>query len=334
LQCCWDSGLLRHQDSIVKDFDVAASAPSPQSQPWTVRRVLEWTTGHLQKHGSETPRLEAEVLLAHARNCKRIQLYTEYDEELPEPVRAHMRELVQRRANREPVAYLVGHREFFSLDLRVTPAVLIPRPDTETLVMEVLSATKTRTEPKILDLCTGSGCVAIAVAKNCPTATVIATDLSPAALEIATENVATHKLTDRVTLCEGDLFAALPEGARFDIIASNPPYVSTAEIERLEADVRAFEPKAALDGGPDGLAVIRRLLTEAPEWLSPGGIVLLELSPEQADAVQRLAREMGRYAEVTIVKDLDGRARVLRATTSKRTDSPKSESQDGATDGH
>ena len=292
---------------------MADSAPSPQSQPWTVRRVLEWTTGHLQKHGSDTPRLDAEVLLAHARNCKRIQLYTQYDEELPEPVRAHMRELVQRRANREPVAYLVGHREFFSLDLRVTPDVLIPRPDTETLVMAVLDAAKQHAEPKILDLCTGSGCVAIAVAKNCSSAQVTATDNSPAALQIAQENVETHKLTDRVMLRNGDLFAALPDGERFDIIAANPPYVPTAEIARLEADVRAFEPKAALDGGPDGLAVIRRLLTEAPDWLTADGVVLLELSPEQAVSAERLARDTGRYREVAILKDLAGWARVLRA---------------------
>jgi release factor glutamine methyltransferase len=162
-------------------------------------------------------------------------------------------------------------------------------------------------------LCTGSGCVAIAVAKNCPAAHLTATDASAAALDIARENVETHKLTERVALREGDLFAALPTGARFDIIASNPPYVPTAEIERLQADVRAFEPNAALDGGPDGLAVIRRLLAEAPDWLTPHGVVLLELSPEQADAVQRLARDTGRYADVAILKDLAGRARVLRA---------------------
>jgi len=302
------------------------SSSPPQQQPWTVRRVLEWTTGHLQKHGSDTPRLDAEVLLAHAKNCKRIQLYTSYDEELPEAVRAHMRELVQRRANREPVAYLVGHKEFFSLDLRVTPAVLIPRPDTETLVLEVLAAAKTLSEPKLLDLCTGSGCVAIAVAKNCPAARVTATDLSAAALKIARENVETHKLAERVTLMEGDLFAALAEEARFsekpgfippfDVIASNPPYVPTAEIERLEADVRAFEPRNALDGGLDGLGVIRRILHEAPDWLSPGGSVVLELSPEQADAVQRIARETGRYGEASVIKDLAGRPRVLRAKLS------------------
>jgi release factor glutamine methyltransferase len=315
LRRCGDSALLRRRNSCVKDVDVAASAPSPQQQPWTVRRVLEWTTGHLQKHGSETPRLDAEVLLAHARNCKRIQLYTEYDHELPEPVRAHMRELVQRRANKEPVAYLVGHREFFSLDLRVTPAVLIPRPDTETLVMAALDAARSLAEPKVLDLCAGSGCVAVAVAKNCPTAHLTATDDSAAALEIARENVETHGLGDRVTLCAGDLFAALPAGAKFDIIASNPPYVPTEEIERLQADVRAFEPKEALDGGPDGLAVIRRLLAAAPDWLLPHGVVLVELSPEQADAVERLARETGRYRDTAILKDLAARPRVLRAKT-------------------
>jgi release factor glutamine methyltransferase len=284
-----------------------AAAPAAQHQPWTVRRVLEWTTVHLQKHGSDTPRLDAEVLLAHARRCSRIQLYTSYDEELPEPVRAQMRGLVQRRAQHEPVAYLVGYREFFSLALKVTPAVLIPRPDTETLVMEVLAAAKSLPAPRILDLCTGSGCVAIAVAKNCPPAQVTATDISAAALAVARDNIDAHQLAGRITLFEGDLLTPLPAGERFDIIASNPPYVPTAEIDRLEAEVRAFEPRLALDGGPDGLGVVRRILSEAPQRLAPGGCLFLEVSPEQAAALPPLGDRPAR-----VVKDLAGRARVAR----------------------
>lgn len=281
--------------------------------PWTVRRVLEWTTAHLQKHGSETPRLDAEVLLAHARGCRRIQLYTDYDAELPEAVRSQMRELVQRRAKSEPVAYLVGHREFFSLDFLVTPAVLIPRPETETLVLEVLTLAKTLQQPRLLDLCTGSGCVAIAVARNCPQATVTATDSSAAALDVARANVHKHQLEGRITLRCGDLFAALETSDRFHLVMSNPPYVPTAEIPRLAADVRAFEPREALDGGPDGLEVMRRILREAPPHVVPGGWVLLELSPEQAPAVQQFAQSLDAYGEIALIKDLEGRPRVLRA---------------------
>lgn len=281
--------------------------------PWTVRRVLEWTTAHLQKHGSETPRLDAEVLLAHARGCRRIQLYTDYDAELPEAVRSQMRELVQRRAKAEPVAYLVGHREFFSLDFLVTPAVLIPRPETETLVLEVLTLAKTLSQPRLVDLCTGSGCVAIAVARNCPQATVTATDCSAAALDVARANVHKHQLEGRITLRCGDLFAALEASDRFHLVMSNPPYVPTAEIPRLAADVRAFEPREALDGGPDGLEVIRRILREAPPHVLPGGWVLLELSPEQAPAVQQFAQSLDAYGEIALIKDLTGRPRVLRA---------------------
>lgn len=281
--------------------------------PWTVRRVLEWTTAHLQKHGSETPRLDAEVLLAHARGCRRIQLYTDYDAELPEAVRSQMRELVQRRAKSEPVAYLVGHREFFSLDFLVTPAVLIPRPETETLVLEVLTLAKTLPQPRLLDLCTGSGCVAIAVARNCPQATVTATDRSAAALDVARANVHKHHLEDRITLRCGDLFTALDAPERFHLVMCNPPYVPTAEIPRLAADVRAYEPREALDGGADGLEVIRRILREAPPYVVPGGWVLLELSPEQAPAVQQFAQGLDAYGEIALIKDLAGQPRVLRA---------------------
>ena len=174
------------------------NSPPAADDPWTVRRVLEWTTSHLKKHGSDTPRLDAEILLAFARGCQRIQLYTQFDEPLSDAVRAQMRELVQRRSKAEPVAYLVGQREFFSLGFRVTRDVLIPRPDTETLVMEVLDGTKGLESPTILDLCTGSGCVAISVAKNCKTAHVTAIDISPLAIAIARENADRHQVADRV----------------------------------------------------------------------------------------------------------------------------------------
>lgn len=305
-----------------------ASPPPAAPDAWTVRRVLEWTTGHLKKHGSDTARLDAEILLAHARGCQRIQLYTAYDEPLTDAVRATMRDLVQRRAQAEPVAYLVGHREFFSLDFRVTRDVLIPRPDTETLVIEIIEGVKALTVDRssvgenvhavrVLDLCTGSGCVAIAVEKNCPpgkySIEMIATDISPGALTIARENAAAHKVDDRIEFLEGDLFASLPPSAKFDIIAGNPPYIPSAEIDTLDAEVAKHEPRLALDGGPSGLEVFDRLIVAAPKYAAQGALFLMEMSPEQAEPLQQRLLAHGGYTDVSVRKDLAGRPRVLRA---------------------
>ena len=292
---------------------MSQDAPPPNAEAWTIQRVLEWTAQHLAKHGSESPRLDAEILLAHAKKCRRIQLYTNYDEVLSDAVRGQMRELVQRRARREPVAYLVGHREFFSLDFRVTPDVLIPRPDTETLVMEAIGVAKSLAAPAILDLCTGSGCIAVSLAKQLPMAALTAVDVSPAALAVARDNAEKHGVADRLSLLEGDLFQPLPAGKRFDVLASNPPYVSRGDLESLEDDVRKYEPRLALDGGQDGLDVIRPLIGEAPNRLQPGGWLFVELSPEQAPAVLQLAEQTGRYRSAEILKDLAGKPRVLKA---------------------
>lgn len=282
-------------------------------QPWTVRRVLEWTTSHLKKHGSDTPRLDAEILLAHARNCPRIQLYTQFDEPLSDAVRTQMRDLVQRRAKHEPVAYLVGRREFFSLSFRVTRDVLIPRPDTETLVMEVLDTIKGQSASRVLELCTGSGCVAVAVAKNDKNVQLTATDISPAAITIAKENAERHKVTDRIEFVESDLFASLQSDAKYAVIASNPPYVASEEIDRLDPEVSQHEPRLALDGGPDGLTVLKRIIDEAPSRLAPGGRLLLEFTPEQADSLESLIQKHGGYDEISIRKDLAHRPRVITA---------------------
>lgn len=290
-----------------------AAAPSSADEPWTVRRVLEWTTGHLKKHGSDTPRLDAEILLAHARGCQRIQLYTQFDEPLSDSVRAIMRELVQRRTKAEPVAYLVGVREFFSLGFRVSRDVLIPRPDTESLVMEVLDGIKGIPAPKVLDLCTGSGCIAIAVAKNSKTALVTATDISTAAMEIARENVARHNVASQVDLIESDLFAGIPCGLKYDVIASNPPYIPSAEIDQLDAEVSRHEPRLALDGGSDGLTVLKKIIHQAPEFAAPRGLLLLEFTPEQAESLQAIVSEHGDYDEIVIRKDLAHRPRILKA---------------------
>lgn len=280
---------------------------------WTVRRVLEWTIPHLKAHGSESPRLDAEILLAHARGCPRIQLYTNYDEPLTEGQRAVMRDLVQRRAAAEPVAYLVGHREFFGLDFRVSRDVLIPRPDTETLVVAGLEFLATRPQPRVLDVGTGSGCIAISLAVNAPNAILVATDQSAAALEIARENAARHGVDDRIRFVEGDLYAPLSASEPFDLIVSNPPYIASAEIDTLAPDVRLHEPRAALDGGPDGLAIIRRLLADARAFLSPAGGLLIEISSEQAESVTQLLAASGAFEDIRVIHDLSRQPRVVQA---------------------
>ncbi len=210
---------------------------------WTVRRIIDWTTAHLKKHGSETPRLDTEILLAHARGCRRIELYTRFDDVLSERERTAMRDLVRRRAQSEPVAYLVGHREFFGLDFRVTPAILIPRPDTETLVLELLDVAKPLAAPRILDVGTGSGCIAVAAAVNHPTAQVTATDVSDAALAVARENAQSHHVLDRIRFLPGDLFGPVGQNEPFDVVVSNPPYIAEHEKETLQNDVRRYEPR-------------------------------------------------------------------------------------------
>jgi release factor glutamine methyltransferase len=282
------------------------------SDEWTVRRIIDWTTAHLKKHGSETPRLDTEILLAHARGCRRIELYTRFDDVLTEKERTTMRDLVRRRAQSEPVAYLVGHREFFGLDFRVTPAVLIPRPDTETLVVELLDVAKSLPAPRILDVGTGSGCIAIAAAVNQAAAQVTATDSSEAALSIARENAESLHVVDRVRFLSGDLFGPVAS-ERFDIAASNPPYIADHEKETLMNDVRKYEPHSALFAGPTGLEILFRLISEAPNHLVPGGTLMMEISPEQAPGVVERMESTGSYSGIRVIKDLPGQARVVRA---------------------
>ncbi len=300
----------------------ADSQTSANSGQWTIRKVLEWTTAHLKKHGSATPRLDAEVLLAHARQCHRIQLYTHYDEELTEEVRASMRDLVQRRARQEPVAYLVGEREFFSLPFHVNADVLIPRPDSETLIVEAISCLKPTPADdtasvasrawRIVDLCTGSGCLAITLARQLPTSQLIATDLSDKALAVARQNLARHSLADRVELRQGSLLQPLQNEPPFDLIISNPPYIPSSDIETLEEDVRRHEPRLALDGGADGMDLLRPLITEGPKHLLPGGWMLLEFTSEQAPALMNCAQAQPDWSLVQVVKDLSQLPRVLK----------------------
>jgi release factor glutamine methyltransferase len=263
---------------------------------------------HLKKHGIEAARLEAEILLSHAMNLPRIQLYARYQQVLTGEQRAQMRDLVQRRVKHEPVAYLVGYREFLSLKFLVNGSVLIPRPDTETLVLEVLSHLKStgKTTSECLDLCTGSGCLGIACAKQIKSSHWTLIDCSPEALDIAKKNVDLHELNSRVNLLASDLFAKLPAGTRFDVIVTNPPYIATAEIDGLDPDVREYEPHLALDGGPDGLALMRRIAECAPQYLKPGGLFICEYSPEQVTKVEHILNTAFPQSKITMLKDSSG----------------------------
>lgn len=287
------------------------------AESWTVGRLLTWTTDYLKRQGSDSARLDTEVLLAHARDCTRIQLYTAYGDEVNDDQRKTFRGFVQRRAAGEPVAYIVGHREFFSLSFRVQPGVLIPRPETEHLVVELLDRIKGRgpveASVAIADVGTGSGAIAVAVAKHAAGSRITAIDRSPQALEIARLNVQDHQLNDRIELVSSDLLSDLSADLRFDFVVSNPPYVSEAEWADLARGVRDFEPREALVGGPTGVELIARLIPQAAEHLTPGGWLLLEISPMIAPAVQSFIAQDNRFELATAKKDLAGLVRVLSA---------------------
>jgi len=282
-------------------------------EPWTVGRLLAWTTGWLAERGSESPRLDAEVLLAHVRGCPRIQLYTAFDEVLAEEPRTRFRELVKRRGAGEPVAYLVGGREFYSLPLAVSPAVLVPRPETESLVVRVLDLCREASAPRIVDVGTGSGAIAIAVAKHLPRAAVVASDLSAAALEVARANAARHGLAERLAFVESDLLAAPELAGPWDVIVSNPPYVREDEFAGLPRDVRDHEPRAALVAGPRGVEVIERLAAEAVGRLRPGGWLVLEAGPTIAGEVEGILAGTAGLEPAATLKDLARLPRVFQA---------------------
>ena len=285
-------------------------------ETWTVRRLLEWTEEFLRKKGVESARLEAQILLAHTLQCKKIDLYVRHDEEPAEDRRTAFREMIKKRAEGMPVAYLVGHREFYSLEFAVSPAVLIPRPETETLVMEALRRLKPLAVPRVLDLGTGSGAIAVAIAKQHRLAQVTAVDVNPAALAVAAGNAQRHGVAERVTFLEGDLFGPVA-GQTFDLIVSNPPYIADAEFPTLDVGVRDFEPRSALAGGPDGLDFYRRIAAEVASFLSPGGTVMVEIGVTQEPAVRELFA--AHLEPGPSFKDPAGRPRVV--TANRRPDS-------------
>jgi len=300
--------------------------PDHSSEQWTVTRLLDWTAQYLSQKGMEFPRLDAEVLLAHCLGWKRIDLYARYDQIPSEEIRKQFKSLIGRRLEGCPVAYLVGRKEFFGLALEVSPAVLIPRPESEYVVIEFLRLAKEVPEPRVLDIGTGSGNLAIGVAHQHKGARVTTIDINPEALAIASRNAERHKVADRIRFLTGDLFGPVSEpgapsepGAsatgpeQFDFVLSNPPYIPHDELPNLPRGVRDFEPHLALDGGLGGFVVFDRLIAGAIQHLKPGGFLIVEIgSPQEKPARERLTNHGG-YELAETARDGSGHPRVLVA---------------------
>jgi release factor glutamine methyltransferase len=288
----------------------AESQPAPK-QVWTILEVLRWTCGRFERHGIESARLDAELLATLAFQRSRVELYTQFDHLPSDNELATYRELVQRRLSGEPVAYILGRKEFWSLDLCVDPRVLIPRPDTETLIEQALAllsdAPPCGRPLRVLDVGTGSGAVALALKKERPSDEVFAIDVSEDALAVARDNAL--RLGLEVEFAQGDLLATLASRAPWDVIVSNPPYIPSSDIDELPSEVR-HEPRLALDGGADGLHIVRRLATESVGLLAPGGALAMEIGAEQAAQVTEILRGEG-YAGVDSRRDLAGIERVV-----------------------
>ncbi|WP_378951124.1 peptide chain release factor N(5)-glutamine methyltransferase [Pelosinus sp. sgz500959] len=279
---------------------------------WRIDTILNWTRQYFGEKGVENPRLDAEVLLSHILRKDRIYLYVHFDQPLESGELAAFRAAVKKRAARLPVAYITGIREFMGLDFEVTPAVLIPRPDTEILVETALKMLATVDSPQLLDLGTGSGAICISMLANLQSAKAVTVDISPEAIMVARGNAEKHGVTERLTFCQGDLFAPV-KGQIFHAILSNPPYIPEDDMVSLTPEVRQ-EPNLALVGGKDGLDFYRRIIHEGPTYLATGGFIALEVGIGQAEQVANLAEEGGFFTVSEIVKDYGGIERVVVLT--------------------
>jgi release factor glutamine methyltransferase len=277
---------------------------------WTVRRVLGWTTQHFDKHSIDAPRLAAELLLAHVLGVDRVRLYTDFERPLEASELAAYRALIERRVEGEPVQYLTGRRDFYGRNFDVDARVLIPRPETELLVEAVLREVPPQGAARLLDVGTGSGCIAVTLAAERPEATVVATDIDAGCCALARTNAG--RLAARVDIRQGDLFAPVESEAPFDVVVSNPPYVRTDELAGLQPEVQR-EPRLALDGGPQGTSVLSRVVESAFAHLVPGGLLALEIGEQQGTAVRDLLQARG-YERVRIESDLERRDRMAFGT--------------------
>ena len=284
---------------------------------WTIQKLLSWTAKYFTDKGLDSPRFSAELLISHVLGMKRIELYTQFDKPIAKQQLDVLHNLVKRVGQNEPIGYLIGKTEFYSLELNISPDCLIPRPETELLVERAIEFLRRRAGRQLVcDLCTGSSCVAIAIAKNFPDADITATDISDAALKIAAKNVEKHQLSTRIKLLCGDLFDPIIlqlNTGKFDLIVCNPPYVSKAEFEKLDKNVKDYEPKAALFAGENGLDVHRKITESVDQFLKPDGALMLEIGYAQGQAIRELLEQAGYFAEITIEKDFHNNDRIAIA---------------------
>ena len=281
-------------------------------ESWTILRMILWSAEYLKNKGVETGRLDAEWLLAAALGVDRLQLYLKYDRPLSSEEREAFKPLLRRRAGREPLQYIIGRTGFRELELKTDPRVLIPRPETELLVQEVLDWASAGAE-SVWDMGTGAGAVALSLAAEGTWTRVVATDVSPEALSVAADNAERYDLGGHVEFREGSLFEPLEEGERFDVIVSNPPYIAEGEKGELQPEVRDWEPSEALFAGEDGLDVIRQLVARAPNHLVSGGLLALECGLGQAEGIAADVQATGAFGAVRIRADLTGRPRFVTA---------------------
>lgn len=290
--------------------DPARASERPASEAWTIARVLKWAADDFRKRNNPSPRLDAELLLAHALAADRIRLVLDSERELSADELGRYRGLIQRRRSGEPIAYILGRREFYGLSFAVDRRALVPRPDTEPLVEVALERTRARSmHGHALDLCTGSGCVAVSFAKQRPTWRVTATDVSSDTAELAWENARRLGVVFTLNVLVGDLFAPVA-GRRFELVTANPPYIPSGDIATLDVDVRDFEPRLALDGGVDGLDLVRTIVTRAPAFLAAGGVLAVEIGHDQGPRTRELFEQAG-FHDVALRRDYGGRDRVV-----------------------
>ncbi len=292
-----------------------------RQKPWTIRDLLTVTADYLRDKEVESPRLSAEILLAHQLNINRVKLYLNFDQPLLEREVAGYRALIKRRLQREPIQYITGVQEFWSLDFVVSPEVMIPRPESELLVEQVVALCReTRwTEgqrPKILDLGTGCGVLAIALARELEEVFLWASDVSQGALDIAVLNAKRHGVNNRITFVKSDMRHGFSdEDLSFHIIVSNPPYIVSGDMESLAPEVRDYEPRQALDGGEEGMDYITTIINKAPNNLYPGGWIILEMDPRQTEKAFKLIQESNKYDEKLRLRDYSHQYRVVMAQT-------------------
>lgn len=284
---------------------------------WTIQKLLNWITEYLTKKSIDSPRLSAELLLSNVLDMKRIELYTQFSKPVPKNQLDILHNLVKRAGQNEPIAYLIGKTEFYSLQIDVDPACMIPRPETELLVERAVELLRTRRgNQNICDLCTGSACIAVAIAINCPDVKIIATDISDQALKIAQRNLEKYQLTNRIKLLCGDLFdPVIPQldVSKFDLIVCNPPYISTAEYNTLDKNIKNYEPRSALLAGPDGLDIYRRITEKIDQFLKPDAALMLEIGYSQGKLVKELLEKTSCFTEIIIEKDRQNNDRIVIA---------------------